>query len=118
MPVLVTGGAGYVGSHLAIGLLERGNDVVVLDNLSTGLASLVPQGAIFVRGELTDVALIKSLIKDNRIDSVMHLAASALVPESVQMPLDYYTNNTASSLCLIQSCVESGVRNFIRNFLV
>ena len=83
MAVLVTGGAGYIGSHMALGLLERGEDVVVLDNLVTGVASQIPQAAAFVEGDVADEALVGRIIGDHGVDAVVHFAGSTVVPESV-----------------------------------
>ena len=113
MTVLVTGGAGYIGSHVTYALLDRGERVVVLDNLSTGIRSHVGEAATFVRGEVSDQAIVRRVIKDNRIESVIHFAGAIVVPESVAEPLRYYANNTAASRSLIETCVENGVKQFI-----
>jgi UDP-glucose 4-epimerase len=113
MGVLVTGGAGYIGSHAVLRLLERGERVVVLDDLSTGLRSLVAGGAKFVEGDVGDRGLVGSLLKEEKIDAVLHFAGSVVVPESVRDPLKYYDNNTAKSRSLIEACVAAGVRAFI-----
>ena len=113
MSVLVTGGAGYIGSHTAHALLDRGEDVVVLDNLSTGRRSLVGAKARLVEGDVADQALVRRLIAERRVDAVVHFAGSIVVPESVAQPLAYYANNLGASRALIEACVESGVRHFI-----
>ena len=113
MSVLVTGGAGYIGSHTAHALIARGEDVVVLDNLSTGVRAFVPPSAHFVQGEVADRALLRTLFKRHRFDAVMHFAASIVVPESIERPLDYYENNVAVSRALIAACVECGIERFI-----
>ncbi|MEJ0024637.1 MAG: UDP-glucose 4-epimerase GalE [Rhizomicrobium sp.] len=113
MSVLVTGGAGYIGSHTVFALLDRGNDVVVLDNLSTGLRSHVGDGATFVQGEAGDQALVRDLIATHRVDSVIHFAGSIVVPESVSEPLWYYKNNVVASRDLLEACVAGGVTSFI-----
>ncbi len=113
MSVLVTGGAGYIGSHMTYALLDRGEDVVVLDNLSTGNRSLVSEKAKLVEGEIADQALVKHLIKDRAIDAVIHFAGSIVVPDSVTEPLAYYANNTVASRALMEACVEGGVKNFL-----
>ena len=113
MTVLVTGGAGYIGSHMTYGLVDRGETVVVLDNLSTGTRGLVSEKASFVEGEAGDVALVRRVISDFSVDAVIHFAGSIIVPESVTDPLKYYANNTVVSRALAQACVESGVRHFI-----
>ena len=113
MSVLVTGGAGYIGSHMTYALIDRGEKVVVLDNLSTGNRSLVSEKAALVEGEVSDQALVRLLIRDHAIDAVIHFAGSIVVPESVEQPLRYYANNTGASRALIEACVESGVKAFI-----
>jgi UDP-glucose 4-epimerase len=113
MSALVTGGAGYIGSHMALALIERGEEVTVLDNLSTGVRELVPDAARFVYGDVSDRALVRQLLADNRIDTVLHFAGSTVVPDSVADPLAYYSNNTAGSRDLIEACVEADVGHFI-----
>jgi UDP-glucose 4-epimerase len=113
MPVLVTGGAGYIGSHTTYALLDRGEDVVVLDDLSTGVRAQVGATAKFVEGNAGDAALVKRVIADHNVDAVIHFAGSIVVPESVAQPLRYYENNVVASRSLIAACVESGVRQFI-----
>jgi len=111
--VLVTGGAGYIGSHTVLALVERGESVVVLDNLSTGLRGHVADGAVFVQGEVADRALLSDLIDRHAIDSVIHFAGSIVVPQSVSDPLSYYENNLVASHALIAASVAGGVRAFI-----
>ncbi|MDE2181849.1 MAG: UDP-glucose 4-epimerase GalE [Alphaproteobacteria bacterium] len=113
MTVLVTGGAGYIGSHMTYGLVDRGEKVVVLDNLSTGVRSLISEQATFVAGDVSDQSLVRRLMREHDIDAVIHFAGSIVVPESVEQPLRYYANNTVASRALIESCVEEGVRNFV-----
>ncbi|MEI9889088.1 MAG: UDP-glucose 4-epimerase GalE [Rhizomicrobium sp.] len=113
MSVLVTGGAGYIGSHTVFALLDRGDRVVVLDNLSTGVRGHVGDGAVFVEGEVADQKLIAGLVASHAIDSVIHFAGSIVVPESVAQPLRYYENNVVASRALIEACVGSGVKQFI-----
>jgi UDP-glucose 4-epimerase len=113
MPVLVTGGAGYIGSHMTLALLDRGEEVVVLDNLSTGVRALVPAGARFVEGDVSDRALTARTLDEHRIDAALHFAGSTVVPDSVSDPLAYYANNTAASRDLIEACVKAGVKHFI-----
>src|SRR5205823_36659 len=112
MTVLVTGGAGYIGSHMTYALLDRGDDVVVLDNLSTGSRGLVGEAAIFVEGDAGDQKLARKLIRERGIDTVIHFAGSIVVPESVEQPLRYYANNVGASRALVESCVEEGVKSF------
>ena len=113
MSVLVTGGAGYIGSHMVLGLLDRGEQVVVLDNLVTGVRGLVAQGAHFVTGDIRDNRLVRDLVVQYGIEAVVHFAGSVVVPDSVENPLAYYANNTAASRDLIESCVVTGVKKFI-----
>jgi UDP-glucose 4-epimerase len=113
MSILVTGGAGYIGSHVVLALLERREQVIVLDDLSTGVRALVPSGARFVGARTDDVGLVRELIRASGISAVMHFAGSVVVPESVENPLLYYANNTAASRALIGACVAEGVKQFI-----
>ncbi|HYI48298.1 MAG TPA: UDP-glucose 4-epimerase GalE [Allosphingosinicella sp.] len=113
LPVLVTGGAGYIGSHAALALLDAGWPVVVIDNLATGFAWAVPKGAAFVEGDIADAPLLARLIAEHKIGAIMHFAGSVVVPESVENPLKYYRNNTVKSRALIESAVEGGVAHFI-----
>ena len=112
-PVLVTGGAGYIGSHVVLALLDDGWPVVVLDNLSTGHRESVPSEALFVEGSIDNQELIKKIILDNGCIAIMHLAGSVKVEESVRLPGDYYANNVAGTLNLLEACREAGVKNFI-----
>ena len=113
MAVLVTGGAGFIGSHMALELLDAGEDVVVLDNLSTGFRWAVPDGVKFVEGNVGDQDLVLRLLRDNAIDAILHFAGSIVVPESVADPLGYYLNNTCNSRTLIACAVEAKIPNFI-----
>lgn len=113
MAVLVTGGAGYIGSHMTYALLERREEVVVLDNLSTGVRALVSPKATFVQGDVADGPLVKDILTRHGVDAVIHFAGSVVVPESVERPLFYYQNNTAASRNLVEACVEAGVQNFV-----
>jgi UDP-glucose 4-epimerase len=113
LPVLVTGGAGYIGSHAVLGLLDAGWPVVVIDNLVTGFRWAVPEGAVFAQGDIADQELIASLIAEHGIGAIIHFAGSIVVPESVENPLKYYENNTVKSRSLIESAVKGGVRHFI-----
>jgi UDP-glucose 4-epimerase len=112
-PVLVTGGAGYIGSHAVLALLDAGWPVVVIDNLSTGFEWAVPEAASFVRGDIADQPLVERVIEERGIGAIMHFAGSIVVPESVENPLKYYENNTVKSRALLESAVRSGVRHFI-----
>jgi len=113
MTILVTGGAGYIGSHMVHALVDAGERVVVLDNLSTGFDWAVAKQATLVIGETGDQALVQNLITQNGIDAIIHFAASIVVPESVADPLGYYRNNTANSRALIECAVRGGVKQFI-----
>jgi len=110
--ILVTGGAGYIGSHVVRQLGEKGEQVVVLDNLSTGFSDAVLSGELIV-GDTGDKNLVSRILKDYNVESVMHFAAHTIVPESVSDPLKYYGNNTCSSRILLQCCSEAGVKHFI-----
>lgn len=113
MAVLVTGGAGYIGSHMVLALIDAGQDVVVLDNLSTGTRALVSEKAVFVEGDVSDEVLVGSLIAKHDIGAIVHFAGSIVVPDSVADPLGYYKNNVVGSHALIRAAVTGGVRNFI-----
>ena len=101
MRALVTGGAGYIGSHMALELLDAGHSVIVLDDLSTGHANAVPDAATFVRGDVGDQALLRRLLENAGVEAILHFAGSIVVPESVANPLAYYLNNTVKSRALI-----------------
>ncbi|HEX8572523.1 MAG TPA: UDP-glucose 4-epimerase GalE [Allosphingosinicella sp.] len=111
--VLVTGGAGYIGSHAVLALLDSGWRVAVIDNLTTGFRWAVPEGAEFAEGDIADQPLVERLIAEHGIGAIIHFAGSVVVPESVENPLKYYENNTAKSRSLIESAVKGGVRHFI-----
>jgi UDP-glucose 4-epimerase len=113
MTILVTGGAGYIGSHMVHALVEAGERVVVLDNLSTGFKWAIAPGVPLVAGDTGDEALVARLIAQHRISAIIHFAASIVVPESVSDPLGYYRNNTVSSRALIECAVKGGVAQFI-----
>jgi UDP-glucose 4-epimerase len=113
MAILVTGGAGYIGSQMALELVDAGESVVVLDNLSTGHRWAVAEGVPLVVGETGDQPLVTQLIRDHSIDAIIHFAASIAVPDSVRDPLGYYRNNTVNSRALIECAVNGGVRHFI-----
>lgn len=111
--VLVTGGAGYIGSHAVLALRAAGRAAVVLDDLSTGDRKLVPADVPLIVGDIADGEQTASLLHDYHIGTVMHFAGSIIVPESVADPLKYYRNNTAASRSLIETCIKAGVGHFI-----
>ena len=113
MSVLVTGGAGYIGSHMVYELLDHGEKPVVLDNLSTGNRELVPDNVPFVEGDVGDSQCVEDLLTTYDVKAIVHFAGSIVVPESVADPLKYYLNNTVHSRSLIESAVKCGVKNFI-----
>ena len=113
MTILVTGGAGYIGSHMVHELLDAGEPVVVLDNLSTGFRFLVPSSVPFVAGSTGDSELVAKTIAHYRVSAIIHFAASIVVPESVSNPLGYYRNNTMNTCNLLSVAIEAGVKQFI-----
>jgi UDP-glucose 4-epimerase len=113
MTILVTGGAGYIGSHMVHALVDAGERVVVLDNLSTGFDWAMPKAATLVVGETGDQPLVSGIIARHGVDSIIHFAASIVVPDSVSDPLGYYRNNTANSRSLIECAVKGGAKRFI-----
>jgi UDP-glucose 4-epimerase len=113
MAVLVTGGAGYIGSHMVLELLDAGEDVVVLDDLSTGFRWSVPDGVPLVVADMGDEAAVGRVIAEHGIDAIAHFAARIVVPESVSDPLGYYLNNTVKSRALLATAVARGVRHVI-----
>jgi UDP-glucose 4-epimerase len=110
--ILVTGGAGYIGSHTVQQLLGRGESVVVLDNLSTGFRQAL-QGVTFVEGDVGNQQLVAGLLRDHDVQTVIHFAAHTIVPESVSDPLKYYGNNTCQTRSLLASCLAHGVKHFV-----
>lgn len=113
MSILVTGGAGYIGSHMALNLLDACEDVVVLDNLSTGFRQTVPANAKLVVGDVGNIDLVRSTIRQYNVDAIIHFAGSIVVPDSMTDPLGYYHNNTTKTRNLIEVSVACGVKNFI-----
>ncbi|GLK78530.1 UDP-glucose 4-epimerase GalE [Methylopila turkensis] len=113
MTVLVTGGAGYIGSHMVLALQDAGRDVVVVDDLSTGLRTAVPAAVPLVVGCVGDETLMGQVIKDYHVEAIAHFAGSIVVPESVADPIDYYLNNTVRSRALIAAAVAGGVKRFL-----
>jgi UDP-glucose 4-epimerase len=112
-PVLVTGGAGYIGSHAVLALVDRGWPVCVIDNLVTGFRFAVPEGVTLYEGDIEDGALLARIFAEQNVRAIMHFAGSVVVPESVENPLKYYGNNTAKTRALIAAAVEAGVPHFI-----
>jgi UDP-glucose 4-epimerase len=113
MSVLVTGGAGYIGSHMVQALVEAGESVVVIDNLSTGFSQFLPHGVPLFIGEAGDENLVEGVISAHGVESVIHFAGSVVVPESMRDPLAYYRNNTMTTRNLLNATVKAGVSRFI-----
>ncbi|MGI9382807.1 MAG: UDP-glucose 4-epimerase GalE [Methyloligellaceae bacterium] len=113
MSVLVTGGAGYIGSHMVLELLDAGEEVVVLDNLTTGFRWAVPAEATLVVGDVGDADLVADLLRARDVEAIIHFAGSIVVPESIRDPLGYYLNNTVKTRTLIEGAVRGGVKRFI-----
>jgi len=111
--VLVTGGAGYIGSHAVLALLDAGAHVIVVDNLVTGFAWAVDDRATFIHGDVGDAAAMQSVLADHKVQSILHFAGSIVVPESVADPLKYYRNNTANTRTLLECAVKAGVADFV-----
>ena len=112
-PLLVTGGAGYVGSHVLLALRDAGYPVVVLDDLSTGHRTAVPPDTVLVEGDAGSPVTASGVIREYGVEAVVHLAGSSSVPDSIARPLDYYRNNTIASANLIRACVEAGDRRVL-----
>ena len=113
VPVLVTGGAGYIGSHAVLALRDAGWPVSVIDDLSTGSRYLLPDDVPFYEGNVADRALVERIFAEQDIGAIMHFAGSIVVPESVEKPLDYYRNNTVASHSLISTAVDAGIRHVV-----
>ena len=113
MTTLIIGGAGYVGSHVVCELLASGENIIVVDNLSTGDRSAVPPEAAFVAGDCSDRQFLGALIDDHDITAIIHLAASAVVPTFVGDPADYYLNNATNTRKLIEIAADRGIRHFV-----
>lgn len=113
MNVLVTGGAGYIGGHMVLALLDAGLNPVVLDNLSSGFRWSLPDGVPLVVGDVGDYELVFKTLKAHRIDAIVHFAAKLVVPESVADPLGYYLNNTVKSRSLMAAAVAAGIQKFV-----
>src|SRR5215471_6185951 len=113
MSILITGGAGYIGTHMVHAALESGREVVVLDNLSTGVRALVAEDARFHQGHVGDQILVRRLLNYYGVTEVIHFAGSIVAPDSVKEPLAYYANNTVASRSLIEACILEGVKHFV-----
>jgi UDP-glucose 4-epimerase len=113
MTVLVTGGAGYIGSHMVLALAEAGESVVVIDNLSTGFSAHLPEGVPLFIGDAADENLVEGVIAAHNVESIVHFAGSVVVPDSMRDPLAYYRNNTMTTRSLLNAAVKCGVNRFI-----
>src|SRR4029077_12043483 len=113
MTILVTGGAGYIGSHMVHELVDAGEKVITLDSLVTGFDWAVAEGVPLIVGDTGDQELVASIIAKHDVDAIIHFAASTVVPESVAQPLAYYRNNTVNSRALIETAIKGGVKHFI-----
>jgi UDP-glucose 4-epimerase len=113
VPVLVTGGAGYIGSHAVLALKDAGWEVAVIDDLSNGSREVVPTGVPFYQGSIAERVLVDSILDERKIGAIMHFAGSIVVPESVEQPLKYYANNTLASHSLISAAVDAGVKHIL-----
>ncbi len=112
-PILITGGAGYIGSHIGKALAENNQPLVVVDDLSTGFVKALPPGIAFYQENIGNVAKMRQILQDHQIESVIHMAASIAVDESIADPLKYYENNVAHSVALLKACLGAGVRHFV-----
>ena len=113
LPVLVTGGAGYIGSHAVLALRDAGWPVVVIDDLSNGTREVVPGDVPFFEGSIADRSLVDQILRDQRVGAILHFAGSIVVPESVEKPLEYYANNTLASHALISAAIAAGVHHIV-----
>jgi UDP-glucose 4-epimerase len=113
MTVLVTGGAGYIGSHMVLALAEAGESVVVIDNLSTGFSAFLPEGVPLFIGDAGDENLVEGVIEQHEVESIIHFAGSVVVPDSMRDPLGYYRNNTFTTRSLLNAAVKRGINRFI-----
>src|SRR3954467_15861998 len=113
MTVLVTGGAGYIGSHMVLALAEAGESVVVIDNLSTGFSTSLPEGVPLFIGDAADENLVEGVISAHGVESIMHFAGADVVPDSMRDPLAYYRNNTLTTRSLLNVAVKRRVSRFI-----
>lgn len=113
MAILVTGGAGYIGSHMVWRLIDAGERVVVIDRLSTGHAWAVAPAARLVVGDIADTMMVRRVLREEKVDAILHFAGSVVVPDSIANPLGYYDNNTCATRALIEVAIAAGVRNFV-----
>jgi UDP-glucose 4-epimerase len=113
MTVLVTGGAGYIGGHAVLALLDRQESLVVLDDLSTGIRAAVPTNVPLVVGDVGDIKFVTQLVQEHRIEAILHFAAKIIVPDSVADPLSYYLNNTVKTRALLEAAVRGNVKHFV-----
>ena len=113
MTVLVTGGAGYIGSHMVWELIDHDEEVVVVDNLVTGFEWAIPDGIKFIKADIGDQPTMEQILVENKIDIIVHFAGSVVVPESLEDPLKYYENNTGNSRNLIAAAINTGIKKFI-----
>ncbi len=113
MNILVCGGAGYIGSHVVKALVDRGYEVIVLDNFSTGHEGAVPEHVVIRKGDIRDQEFLRETFLAHKIDCVMHFCANSLVGESMEQPLKYYRNNVYGTMCLLETMIEKGIKNFV-----
>ena len=113
VPVLVTGGAGYIGSHALLALRDGGWPVAVIDDLSTGTRELIPEDVTFYEGSIADRELLDRVLAEQGSQAIMHFAGSIVVPESIEKPLEYYRNNTVATHSLISAAVAAGVKHIL-----
>src|SRR5258708_31865268 len=113
MTVLVTGGGGYIGTHMVRALVEAGESVVVIDNLSTGFSAFLPEGVPLFIGDAADENLVEGVIAAHNVESIIHFAGSVVVPDSMRDPLAYYRNNTMTTRTLLNAPAKRGVNPFI-----
>jgi UDP-glucose 4-epimerase len=113
MTVLVTGGAGYIGGHAVLALLDRQESLVVLDDLSTGIRAAVPTNVPLVVGDVGDIKFVTQLVQEHRVEAILHFAAKIIVPDSVADPLSYYLNNTVKTRALLEAAVRGNVKHFV-----
>ena len=113
MNILLTGGAGYIGSHVSLALLDLGHKVTIIDDLSTGHEKLIPKKANFIKTNITDSETLTNIIKHNTYDALMHFAGFIQVEESIENPEAYFTNNTKNSAILFENCLNNGLNNII-----